>query len=288
MRHENDIPLVMGTIRGWRGFRLRNDGTLTGVFHTLPWRDGENHSRCVYRSSVHNFAPNCSCGFYAYFPGSADFPDGCEIAGVIEGYGDVQLNSKGFRCSKARIVALFLPTLPSSKYKPWQQKRTHYPSFWYTLIAAMFFLSVVLFTAAFAVRAALLAAVLMLLAGVALGLGIWAHTGPLTAVLRANKYYENGACAYPYLHRVDRCNCSKLERLAIDASPYKPNERDENVGYESLLTPQTVGKIMEKYPSAKVYHDIDEMLSDYPPEDVHALRKQFERDRGDHTTGLPG
>lgn len=53
---------------------------------------------------------SCTCGFYAFWaaepaPVSAQFP----VAGVVEGSGRTLIGSRGFRCAKARIVALHIP-----------------------------------------------------------------------------------------------------------------------------------------------------------------------------------
>lgn len=49
---------------------------------------------------------SCQHGFYAYYDGSNDYHDQGEVTGVIEGYGEVLIGTRGFRCMKARIVAL--------------------------------------------------------------------------------------------------------------------------------------------------------------------------------------
>ncbi|AKU15781.1 hypothetical protein [Luteipulveratus mongoliensis] len=65
--------------------------------------------------SMHTVAAlDCKCGFYAYFDGSADYyetarDEGVALAAVIEGYGVCTTGSRGFRASKARIVALIVP-----------------------------------------------------------------------------------------------------------------------------------------------------------------------------------
>lgn len=73
----------------------------------------------------------CHCGYYAYFDGANDYMHTSaggfsslpwtatrwsaetsrpRVAGIIEGYGVCTVGSRGFRASKARIVALVLPT----------------------------------------------------------------------------------------------------------------------------------------------------------------------------------
>lgn len=51
----------------------------------------------------------CTCGFYAYFDGRNDYKDGDHLAALIEGYGVCTVGSRGFRASKARVVALVAP-----------------------------------------------------------------------------------------------------------------------------------------------------------------------------------
>lgn len=56
----------------------------------------------------------CSCGFYAYFDGEKNVFAGVltSVAGVIEGYGETLIGTKGFRSMKSRIVALAPYSLP--------------------------------------------------------------------------------------------------------------------------------------------------------------------------------
>lgn len=52
----------------------------------------------------HHYDPSCGCGFWAY--DEAGFVPQGKVIGVIEGYGKTTIGTKGFRCEKARIVAL--------------------------------------------------------------------------------------------------------------------------------------------------------------------------------------
>lgn len=52
----------------------------------------------------------CKCGFYAYYDGSDDYHQEGYISGVVEGYGETLIGTRGFRAMKARIVALHIPT----------------------------------------------------------------------------------------------------------------------------------------------------------------------------------
>lgn len=51
----------------------------------------------------------CSCGFYGYYDGSNDYHKPERVSGVVEGYGEVVIGTRGFRATKARIVALTIP-----------------------------------------------------------------------------------------------------------------------------------------------------------------------------------
>lgn len=58
----------------------------------------------VAATETHLFDPNHSCGFWAY--DEHHFQEHGDVIGVIEGYGKTTIGTKGFRCEKARIVAL--------------------------------------------------------------------------------------------------------------------------------------------------------------------------------------
>lgn len=62
--------------------------------------DGHTHPH----PQPHSFDPDCGCGFWAYDEHS--FSEHGDVVGVIEGYGRTTIGTKGFRCEKARIVAL--------------------------------------------------------------------------------------------------------------------------------------------------------------------------------------
>lgn len=49
---------------------------------------------------------DCGCGFYGYYDGSDDYKAAARVSAVIEGYGETVVGTRGFRCSKARILAL--------------------------------------------------------------------------------------------------------------------------------------------------------------------------------------
>lgn len=58
----------------------------------------------------------CGHGFYGYYDGSNDYYEKGRVMGVIEGYGETVIGSRGFRAMKARIVALRIPKhVPAAK-----------------------------------------------------------------------------------------------------------------------------------------------------------------------------
>lgn len=52
---------------------------------------------------------NCSHGFYGYYEGSNDYRSETRINGVIKAYGEVVIGTRGFRASKAEVIALHIP-----------------------------------------------------------------------------------------------------------------------------------------------------------------------------------
>lgn len=61
---------------------------------------------------------DCHCGFYAYFDGRNDYKDPDRIAAIIEGFGVCTVGTRGFRASKARLVAIVVPgkKFPEAKF----------------------------------------------------------------------------------------------------------------------------------------------------------------------------
>lgn len=109
-----------GVARGARSFRADRLGRLTGVHHQTVWRPGENDAECRAYDSASAFIrdepdrkcpglADCKHGFYGYYDGSDDYHESGMISGVIEGYGEAVIGSRGFRSMKARIVALHIP-----------------------------------------------------------------------------------------------------------------------------------------------------------------------------------
>lgn len=63
----------------------------------------------------HKFG-DCTCGFYGYYDGSNDYRDEDRVNGVVEGYGETVIGTRGFRAMKARIVALHIPDSVRDQY----------------------------------------------------------------------------------------------------------------------------------------------------------------------------
>ncbi len=67
----------------------------------------------LYASHGEVPAPGCSCGFYAYGrrDGSGSETSVHVVGGVVAGWGNLELHERGFRCSVAKVLALFGPDL---------------------------------------------------------------------------------------------------------------------------------------------------------------------------------
>lgn len=133
MSDYDGLDFAVGSIRGFRRWKVDMQGALLPVAHSGRWLPGENVAKCkcTPKSGVHaayddsvgwkakdevaaewrKTAPfeDMQCGFYAYFDGNDEYGHGASspnISGVIEAYGEVLIGSKGFRAKKARILAL--------------------------------------------------------------------------------------------------------------------------------------------------------------------------------------
>jgi hypothetical protein len=130
--------LVLGSVRGRRSFGVTADGRLTGLYYNQVWQAGENVAACHHDDGVVVRRPDggivvrwsssreigaghglqgCTCGFYAYYR-EDPYSRARRISGVVEGYGRVILGTAGFRCEKARILALLLPDAHSGAGEP--------------------------------------------------------------------------------------------------------------------------------------------------------------------------
>lgn len=106
-----DRGIHIGLFRGARSFAVTPDGFLTGrIFTEYTWKPGDNEAVCLNRSPSfdrpHDMSSGCMHGFYAYVDGSDDFHRASDVSGVILGYGEMLLGSRGFRSMGARILGL--------------------------------------------------------------------------------------------------------------------------------------------------------------------------------------
>jgi hypothetical protein len=58
----------------------------------------------------------CACGFYGYYDASNDYYQDDRVNGIVEGYGETVIGTRGFRAMKARIVALHVPESVVDRY----------------------------------------------------------------------------------------------------------------------------------------------------------------------------
>lgn len=127
-----EAGFAVGVLRGTRSFLVDKYGRLTGVTYQQVWTPGENIANCrrndtydaltfaiwahgsqMVRSSRPEPEPHplrdCRHGFYGYYDGSDDYHKEGMISGVVEGFGECVVGTRGFRSMKARIVALHIP-----------------------------------------------------------------------------------------------------------------------------------------------------------------------------------
>ncbi|MGN7978247.1 hypothetical protein ACTJJ4_11800 [Microbacterium sp. 22195] len=134
-----EVGFAVGVVRGVRAFNVDKLGRLRGVTFPQVWMPGENQAECKrnerdiyqityravlnlsqggYATPIREPEPeptkphamnSCNHGFYAYYDGSNDYHDPDRVNAVIEGYGETVIGSRGFRCMKARIIAMHIP-----------------------------------------------------------------------------------------------------------------------------------------------------------------------------------
>lgn len=147
MSEFSDRPFVAGSLFGLRAFSVDGLGRLTGPACGGIFKPGENEAECRKGTSspfgmlrmptfhhyydldvalgiapkkkkpepppeppVHTVAGlDCTCGYFAYFDGRNDYKDPTRLAAIIEGYGICTVGTRGFRASKARLLAIVIP-----------------------------------------------------------------------------------------------------------------------------------------------------------------------------------
>lgn len=124
------VDFAIGTVRGFRSWRISIEGKLEALHQTGAWLPGENTAVCngspskevvpviegedwkeryakVTEWKGNHEMESCSHGFYAYFDATGlETSYRPAVHGVIEGYGEVLIGTKGFRAAKARILAI--------------------------------------------------------------------------------------------------------------------------------------------------------------------------------------
>lgn len=73
------------------------------------WVVGASSSEASVKPPESHSLVGCKCGFYGYYDGSNDYHQSDRVSAVVEGYGEVVIGTRGFRATKARIVALTIP-----------------------------------------------------------------------------------------------------------------------------------------------------------------------------------
>jgi hypothetical protein len=97
---------AVGSVKGARYWNLDIGALdLTGMHG--GWHRGENTAACIRGHAAPDL--DCSCGFWAYWASPNPHGFAIPVLGVIEGYGRTLIGELGFRCSRARILALHLP-----------------------------------------------------------------------------------------------------------------------------------------------------------------------------------
>lgn len=155
-------PLVLGEIYGARSFLfVPETGELAAEYSPYVWTPGVNEAKHIVTAFSDNSCQDSKieilecpgpvscqrCGMYAYTEGRLEYgTPTTSVLGIIKGWGVTQVGSKGFRCSKAEIVALYSPN--SSLTKPansrfvrlvrWWQR--HFWSPWWSLFFAALYL----------------------------------------------------------------------------------------------------------------------------------------------------
>lgn len=123
-------------LRGLRSFRFEKPDTLTGIAYRLPWEPGENVAVCGHSEDAQSYIRSgnpfvalqrpmrrwtgmgydaehslmdCTHGFYSLLAPGHHVSSPGYVDGMVEGWGQVVAGPDGFRCQKAKIVALVLP-----------------------------------------------------------------------------------------------------------------------------------------------------------------------------------
>ncbi len=107
--------LLLEHVRGFRQFRVGDDGLLPAHVGDRPWSAGVTVARC--RRGPHP-APRegCTCGLHAWY----DVADARahalagEVTAVVRASGTILLGEHGWRAERAEVVAVALPSRRTS------------------------------------------------------------------------------------------------------------------------------------------------------------------------------
>ena len=112
-------PVVHGSVRALRTFRLLPEGVLAPVTGRAAWGSGVNTATCERRLGDHHRAPErgCSCGLWAFGDLQAlresDLREQDEVVAVIRCHGRVIPATLGLRAEHAALEAVWLaPSVP--------------------------------------------------------------------------------------------------------------------------------------------------------------------------------
>jgi hypothetical protein len=104
--------LVAGELRGYRRFRLAEDGLRPPVHvRAGPWNWPVEHARCAVDAAHVPPARGCGCGLYGwYHPSHTGLGTGWgDVTAVVAARGRIVLGDSGFRAAAARVQAVSLP-----------------------------------------------------------------------------------------------------------------------------------------------------------------------------------
>ncbi len=111
--------LVPGELRGYRRFRLADDGLYPTV-HSAggPWSGVLEQAVCAAGEEHEAPARDCGCGLYGWYaPADARDSSGFgNVIAVIVARGRTVLGDHGFRAARARVEAVALP--PALRLRP--------------------------------------------------------------------------------------------------------------------------------------------------------------------------
>jgi hypothetical protein len=153
--------LAMGSVTGQRKFGIDRLGRLTSYYRGIPFKPGVNEAECLAseygsltswsvmigtgqisvdpykiagidppekpRLKPHDVgAVGCTCGYYAYLHDEHDWDQYTSgIYGIIEGWGVCSVGDRGFRASRAQLVAIVKPKWVPNSW--WDRVVHNYP-----------------------------------------------------------------------------------------------------------------------------------------------------------------